>query len=171
MLGASARGRPPIACRRLRLDCLLCSSCVPAHGSRQRIGPRPTHRDPVQPASPTDGLLPGGGLPDAGLPWPEVIIGLWLFRFFTRLYGTAVEAVDAGKRKVMVTTFLAIGTPPGPRWSIGPVADLRSFCRPTNSGDRRGRLPSSWLGRSGAHLWQPARRPPAAAAVPGTACR
>jgi hypothetical protein len=40
---------------------------------------------------------------------PIALLMLWLFRFFTRLYGVAVsEAVDAGQRRVMVTTFLAI---------------------------------------------------------------
>ena len=40
---------------------------------------------------------------------PIALLMLWLFRFFTRLYGVAIsEAVDAGQRRVMVTTFLAI---------------------------------------------------------------
>lgn len=76
---------------------------------------------------------------------PIVVVMLWFFRMFTRLYGVAVgETVDAGQRSVMVTTFLSIMNDPHSKLSDAErYLILQALFRSSASKDDVDTMPSN----------------------------
>jgi hypothetical protein len=78
---------------------------------------------------------------------PIIVLLLWFFRMIARLYNIAIaESVDAGQRRVMVTTFLSIMNDPNIKLSDAErFLILQALFRASGGKDEPDTMPSNML--------------------------